>query len=546
MAVAPNHAEVMKKEKDALDVLADLYRYSDIGDYASIPSDDVDRFKWFGVYRQKPKAGHMMLRIKIPGGQISPAQLRGISELTDKYARGFGDITTRQTIQLHWLEMKSIRPIFEALRDLGMNSQFACGDCPRNVVSCPLAGVAKDELFDSADLVQELSTTFQGLGKAVSNLPRKFKSSLGSCSIHCQQPQINDLAFYGVRRPNGQTGFGLLVGGGLSDTPHFAQPMRVFVKPEQVSDVGRAVAFLFRDHGYREKRNHARLKFLVADKGWEWTRDQIEANLGYKLERDDSLQHPPAVHSDHMGTGEQRDGNFYIGVPIERGRWTARNMRDIADLADKHGTGEKRIRLTNKQNVMLLDIPKANVRTVSTALGSDAVHLPLGGHPLRDMLISCTGTEFCNLAVAETKHRAGAILKWLEENTEIDFPLFITVVGCPNSCAQYQIADIGLTGTGMMDPHRKDPAGKSLKIEGFKVLLGARIGTDPRFGEVISKRVPSDRVHLSIKNLIDTYKAERADEDETFTGWVLRSEPERLRALIEEPALAPEAALLPA
>ncbi len=481
----------------------------------------------------------------MPGGQLTPPQLRLISELTETYARGFGDITTRQTIQLHWITIQDITPIFERLRAVGMNSQFSCGDVPRNVVSCPLAGVLKDEIIDASASAKEVARSYETLGHEISNLPRKFKTALGGCSIHCHQPHVNDLAFYGVRRANGEVGYALMVGGGLSDTPHFAQPLRAFVKPGQVKDVARAVAFLFRDYGYREKRNHARLKFLVADKGWEWTRDKIEEILGYKLEHDDALLYPQALHSDHLGVGEQRDGNFYVGVPIERGRWTARNMRDLADLADKYATGQKRIRLTAKQNAILLDIPPQNVKPLTRELDGDAVHLPVGGHQLRDTLISCTGNEFCNLATIETKHRAGAILKYLEENTELDFPLFIAVVGCPNSCAQYQIADIGLTGTPMLDPHRKDAAGKPLKIEGFNVYVGAQIGTDPRFGEVIAKKIPADRVHLSIQNLIEHYQEERADE-ETFSQWVLRNEPERIKLLIDEPALAVDAELLPA
>ena len=462
-----NKVEQIKQDKDGFDVLADLYRYSDSGDYDAIEAGDLEqRFKWFGVYRQKPNVGHFMLRIKIPGGQISPAQLRNISEVCDTYARGFGDITTRQTIQLHWLTISDIKPIFEKLADFGMDSQFACGDVPRNVVSCPLAGVAKHEIIDASQAVIDVAEMYKQGGKEFSNLPRKFKTSIGGCHIHCHQPQINDIGLYGVKRDSGEVGYGLLVGGGLSSTPHFGQPTRVFVKPDQVNDVCRAIAILFRDHGYREKRTRARLKFLIADQGWQWARDKIEEILGYSLEHDDNLQHPPAIHSDHMGVGEQKDGRYYVGVPIERGRWTARNMADVAKLSERFAQPdndhEPRIRLSTKQNLLILDVPKANVADLCQALEDVGLHPP-AAHWLRDTLISCTGTEFCNLAVVETKHRAGRVLNWLEKNTQLDQPVMISFTGCPNACAQYQICDIGLTGIPAKDQQNLDENGKPKK-----------------------------------------------------------------------------------
>lgn len=545
-----NKVELLKQDKDGLDVLADLKRYSDAGSYEAIEAGDLEqRFKWFGVYRQKPNTGHFMLRIKVPGGQLTPAQLAGIAELTEQYARGFGDITTRQTIQLHWLTIKDINPVFEKLAALGMNSIFSCGDVPRNVVGCPLAGVLEDEIIDSSETVQSVAAMFQAGGKSFSNLPRKFKTAIGGCRLHCHQPQINDIGMYGVERTDGTTGYGLLAGGGLSSTPHYGQPMRAFVKPEQVNEVARAIAEVFRDHGYREKRTRARLKFLVADKGWQWTRDRIEENLGYKLEHDDALQHPPAVHSDHMGVGRQKDGHYYVGVPIERGRWTAKTMVDVAKLSQQFADGPTkgdggRVRLTGKQNVILLDVPEQNVQALTTEL--ENAGLTPKAHPLRDSLISCTGSEFCNLAVVETKHRAGRVLAWLEQNTDLDQPLMISFTGCPNACAQYQICDIGLTGIPARDPSRLDDKGKPLKVDGYNVLLGAGLGADPRFGEVIAKKIIGDRIHLSLKSLIDHYLAERVDEDETFRTWVARSEPEYLQKLIVEPTEAEEAVTLTA
>ena len=540
-----NKAEQIKNAKDGFDVLQDILSYAEQGDYSAIPEEDLAvRFKWFGAYRQKPNTGHFMLRIRVPGGQLTPHQLKTISGLVDKYARGFGDITTRQTIQMHWLSIADLKPVFETLWDLGMSSQFACGDAPRNVVGCPLAGVLDDEIIDSSEHARDINQFFVDSGRAFSNLPRKFKPSIGGCRLHCHQPQINCYGFYGVKRPSGETGYGLLVGGGLSSTPHFGQPLRAFVKPGQVVDVSRAIATVFRDQGYREKRTRARLKFLVADKGWQWMRDEIEKVLGYELEHDDTLQHPPAIHTDHLGVGKQKDGNYFVGVPVSRGRWTAKNMADVADLADTYATGEKRIRTTAKQNVILLDIPEANLEAVQKELTDHG--LPPVAHSLRGSLISCTGAEFCNLAVVETKARAGRVLNWLEQNVEVDFPLFISFTGCPNACAQYQIADIGLTGIPVVLRDQKGPDGKPKKIDGYKVLLGAGLGIEPKFNELIAKKVPGDLIHLSIKSLIETFKTERVDEDDTFQSWVTRSDPAYLQKLIVEPTEAADAVMLTA
>lgn len=539
MTTKVNKVEELKKAKDGYDVLQDLLNYSDTGDYDAIPEDDVaQRFKWFGVYRQKPNTGHFMLRIRIAAGQLNPSQLTTIAELCDKYARGFGDITTRQTIQFHWLTIADLRAILQTLWDIKLSSQFACGDAPRNVVGCPLAGVLEDEYIDSSQHAHDISEMFVEAGREFSNLPRKFKPSIGGCKLHCHQPQINCYGFYGATH-DGQPGYGLLVGGGLSSTPHFGQSLRVFVKPEQVVEVSRAIATLFREHGYRDKRTRARLKFLVADKGWQWTRDTLEDILGYQLIHDESLGNPPAIHSDHMGIGKQKDGNHYVGIPIERGRLTARNMADVATIADKYATGDKRIRLTGKQNLIILDVPPANLDALVKEL--DTVGLTPHAHRLRDLLISCTGSEFCNLAVVETKHRAGRVLKFLEEHTDLDQDIAISFTGCPNACSHYQVADIGLTGIPVVLKDQKDENGKPLKVDGYKVLLGARLGTDPRFGELIAKKVEADKIHLALKNLIDHYMDERADDGETFGMWTDRCDPEYLQSLITTPVEAEDA-----
>lgn len=531
-----NKVEAIKRAKDGLEVWDDIFRYARTG-FATIPEEDFVRMRWFGVYQQLPNNGHFMLRIRIPNGFLRPAQFREIAKIAAEHGKGFGDITTRQCIQLHWLTIESFADILPRLERVGLVSKFACGDTPRNVVGCPMAGLLKDEIIDATGVVGAVNETFLSAGKELSNLPRKFKSSIGGCHLHCHQPQINDIGVFGVVRKHPETGaeergYGVMVGGGLSTTPHMAQGLRVFVTEEQLPAVCKGIAKIFRDHGYREKRTRARLKFLVADWGWEKFRDELEKMLGFTLQHDASIVGPlVAPHTDHMGIGPQKqEGLSYVGIPIERGRMTAEQMLAAADLAERFGgAGKAQIRLSNKQNLILANMPTEKVKELAKEL--DAVGLPPYAPVWRTSLISCTGTQFCNLAIVETKARAARILKFLEEECALDVPIFVSVTGCPNSCAQYQIADIGLMGVVC---NFRGVRG----TEAYNVMLGGALGGDAKFAKLTSKKVPAEYVHKSIKQVVEAYKATRADAEEGFSAWVSRHTPEQLAKHLEIPEMA--------
>jgi sulfite reductase beta subunit-like hemoprotein len=541
-AMAKN--EHVKQIKDGLDVWNDIFEYARIG-FGMIPEDQFARMRWYGIYQQKPNVGHFMWRIKLPGGRVTPHQLRVIGELTNRRARGFSDITTRQDIQLHWL---SIEDFPEALDDVynkaGLYTHFACGDTPRNTYACPLDGVIKNQIVDLGDLVPRISDMFKNAGKEFSNLPRKFKSALSACPLHCHQPQIQDVSAFGVIKSDGRKGLGILVGGGLSSTPHFAQGLRVFVPEEKVQEqipqIFAAVAGIFRDADeLRYKRGRARLKFLVADKGWQWVRDDLEKRLGYQLEHDDSIVNPRgALHTDHTGTGEQKDGLYYVGVAIERGRWSGDQMIAAANLAEKYAAKDKgQIRFSQKQNLIFVNIPKENVAALSREL--EKVGLTPEAPIWRESLVSCTGTQFCNLAVAETKDRAKYILEYLEKEVQLDSPIMVSVTGCPNSCSQYQIADIGLRGIPIMlddnlralgcEPRADDPK----KTDAFDMLIGGALGENPEFTQEVVRKIPGAIVPRVIGALVENYKTYRIqdiDGDvETFRDFASRIEVEQLR-----------------
>jgi sulfite reductase beta subunit-like hemoprotein len=528
--------EHIKREKDGLDVWGDIQRYAQEG-FKSISKDDVVRLRWYGVYQQKPNdQGYFMWRIKLPGGRLNPLQLRQIAKVTHAYGRGFSDITTRQDIQIHWISIESFPDAFDRIYNkAGLYTHFACGDTPRNVVSCPLDGVITSQIVDLGGLVQRVSDMFKEAGKEFSNLPRKFKPSLAACPLHCHQPQINDVSAFGVvRRREGREehGLGIMVGGGLSDTPHYAQGLRVFVPGDQAAGqipaIFRAVAEVFRDADeLRYKRGRARLKFLVADRGWQWMREQVERRLGYALEHDESIVNPiGALHTDHMGSGEQVDGLHYVGAPVPRGRWTSGQMEAVADLAERFAApGKAQIRLSQKQNLLLVNIPRENVPPLSKEL--ESIGLPPGAPLWRQSLVSCTGSQFCNLAVVETKERAREILEYLEREVEVDTPIMVSITGCPNACAQYQIADIGLTGIPVVMPDKK-------KVDGYNVLVGGCLGENPEFGVELVKKVPAHLVQRVIGALVGNYKANRIVEPdgemESFRDFVARHEVEQLRA----------------
>jgi sulfite reductase beta subunit-like hemoprotein len=545
--------EHVKQAKDGLDVWADLQRYCKEG-YAAITEEDFVRLRWFGIYQQKPNEGHFMWRVRISGGRLTPRQFRVLGEHARDHGRGFADITTRQCIQFHWLTIES----FEAgIRDIyfgaGLYTDFACGDTPRNVCSCPMHGLLKNEIVDIADLPQRLSDQYKAGAKEFSNLPRKFKTTVAACPLHCHQPQINDIGMFGVVHADGRRGLGVMVGGGLSSTPHFAQSLRVFIPQEKVAEqapaIFRHVAHIFRDADeLRYKRKRARMKFLVADKGWQWFRDELERRLGYALEHDDAIVAPRgALHTDHLGIGELNNGLHYVGVPVPRGRISAEQMIAVADLAAKYGDPDRaEVRLSQKQNLLIVNVPAGNVKPLVEAL--IAIGLDPHASLWRHNLVSCTGTQFCNLAVVETKQRSLELLQYLEQHVGIDTPIMLSVTGCPNSCAQFQIADIGLTGT------KANWEGQ--KVDAYDVCVGGALGEKPEFVQEVVAKVPTPVVHKVVAGLVHGYKQHRTtfeDGDvETFRDFVSRSPIETLKAYAAiadwqpAPPKAPRAAATPA
>ncbi|MBV9508654.1 MAG: hypothetical protein JO303_00050, partial [Caulobacteraceae bacterium] len=399
-----NKEERIKKEKAGLDVFNDILRYARTG-FDSIDPDDMVRFKWYGVYQQRPKNGHFMMRVKVPGGRLTTPQLRTIADLTTKYARGIGDITTRQTIQLHWMRIENFPDVFARLDAAGLTTAGACGDIARNLTSSPTAGFDPQELVDTRPVVDALQKFFY-LNKDFGDMPRKYKIAVEGSPVQSTLPQINDAALVAHRRPSdGVVGYHFLAGGGLSLQPHFGQMLDIFVPADQIDrivDVQRAISEIYRDADQlRVKRTRARLKYLMADWGVEKFTAEVRAKLDWTPDpAAPGFAYSDETFRDHVGINAQKQpGLHWIGLCILSGRITDAQMRAAADVADKYGGGE--VRLTNVQNMLIPHIPTENLKPAQAALRAAGFEWDVPA--IRRGAIACTGIEFCNLAITETK-----------------------------------------------------------------------------------------------------------------------------------------------
>ncbi len=514
--------EQFKLEKDGLDVLDDMLNRFPKEGFTSISEDDFDRMKWYGFYRQRPKdSGYFMQRLKIPGGQYTSQQGKLIANFTAEFARGFLDVTTRQTFQMHWLKIEHFKILWEMLKSVGMTTSGACGDDTRNVVGCPAAGIDPRELFDASPYNLAINKMITD-NRDFSNLPRKFKISVSGCAIRCAQPDINCLSFFGVKRKDGTIGFGVMVGGGLSTAPHLAQILPVFVPLDEkkVLDVAYHISALYRDEGYRANRTKARLKFLVADWGAQRFTEELEKRLGYKLELGEEWEIPKDQETDHFGINPQKqEGLNYIGVSCLGGRLQAVKLKRLCEIAETYGNG--RLRNTNKQNILILDVPTQKIESAKKEL--DAAGLIYEASNFRKGGISCTGIEFCNLAVSETKNRLMLLVEELEAMKLDNDKIRIHFSGCPSSCGQHQIADIGFRGTKIKIDGQQ--------VDAFEMFIGGRLGGGRRFNELIKSKVPSKDLHLVIKKLLEFYKANRLNE-ESFGDFCVRTPREQVAAAL--------------
>ena len=535
-----------KLEKNPWETWDEVRQFAREGRESVVPEWANAYFKWWGIYTQGDGIGavggvggegkateYFMMRIGIPNGILTSEQLHVIADLVQNHARGIGDITTRQNIQMHWLTIQSLPLVVDALEKVGLSPKGACGDVVRNVTGCPIAGHDSDELLDASPLAQRVAHVLTA-NPAFVTLPRKFKISITGCPLWCSYPEINDVGLTGVERTvNGvrEVGYSVRVGGGLSKEPHMALRLNAFIPQDKAEQVCITVAEIFRDQlGLRESRNHARLKYLFLREGWtaESFLAELEKRMGVTFDPAPEEKVPADIYRDHTGVHRQKDASrSYVGVSVSRGRLTSDQLRSLAALAEKYGSGE--LRATVQQNIILVNVPNGLVSELVKEIGELGLHVEASN--FWRGTVACTGTEFCKLAISETKGFA----KWLVDEMDGRLPGFdqqlrINVTGCPNSCGQHWIADIGLEGKKI----KKD----GVMVDAFYFCLGGALGEYQRVARAVGYRASADEVPQAIERLLQTYLSQRQPE-ENLRAYFARFSDEELRGQLAGAVVAP-------
>ncbi len=533
---AAQRMERLKREKNPWEVFDEVREFARLGRGSVVPEWASVYFKWWGIYTQGDGVGvtggkggegkttdYFMMRIGVPNGILSSRQLRAIAELTRQHARNLADITVRQNIQLHWLTIESLPEIVDALTTVGLSPKGACGDVSRNVTGCPLAGIAADEIVDASPLALELAGLLTG-NPEFYNLPRKYKVSITGCPSWCSYPEINDIGLTAVRRTldgKVETGYSIRVGGGLSNEPHLGVRLNAFLHPDQVAPVVRAVTELFRDQqALRESRDRARLKYLFLKQGWDADifLAELQARLGYRLDPAAEEQLPDDVFRDHVGIhAQQQPGLSYVGASVLRGRLSGDQLAAVAELSEKFGSGD--VRSTAMQNLLLINVPNAKTGELRKEL--EATGMRVEGSNFWRGAIACTGTEFCKLAITETK----GFTRWLVEEMEQRVPEFdqqlkLNVTGCPNSCGQHWIADIGIEGKKIKQEGKM--------VDAYYFCVGGAVGANQRTARPVGYRCAATEVPDAMERLLRQYLASRG-EGENLRSYFARHSDAELR-----------------
>nr|WP_199296614.1 ferredoxin--nitrite reductase [Leptolyngbya sp. FACHB-711] len=491
-----NKFEKIKAEKDGLAVKQDLSHFAQIGWEAIDEADRDYRLKWLGVFFRPVTPGEFMMRLRMPSGILTSAQMNVLADIVQRYGdSGNADITTRQNLQLRGIRIEDIPDIFNRMDAVGLTSVQSGMDNVRNITASPVAGLDASELIDVRDLVQQVQDMITGNGKGnpeFTNLPRKFNIAIEGGRDNSVHAEINDIAFVPAYAPSGDLGFNVVVGGFFSAKRcEAAIPMNVWVSPAEVVSLCRAILEVYRDNGLRANRQKSRLMWLIDEWGLDRFRAEVEQQLGRSLAPAAPKDEIDWEKRDHIGVYPQKQpGLNYVGLHVPVGRLFAADMYDLARLAEVYGNGE--IRLTVEQNLIIPHVPDSRLDALlqEPLLQKFSIHPA----PLSRSLVSCTGSQFCNFALIETKNRATAMIRELESELDLARSVRIHWTGCPNSCGQPQVAEIGLMGTKT----RKD--GKT--VEGVDLYLGGKVGKDAHLGTCVRKGIPCDDLKPVLRELL--------------------------------------------
>jgi sulfite reductase (ferredoxin) len=524
--------ERLKREKNPWEAFDEVRAFAAQGRESVLPEWASAYFKWWGIYTQGDGAGalggkggegkateYFMMRIALPNGIATSDQISVIADIAAKHGHDLVDITVRQAIQLHWLTIEALPGIIESLYAAGLSPKGACGDVVRNVTGCPLAGLDADEILDASPFALAAAGDLNG-NPDLYNLPRKFKVSITGCSVWCSHPEINDIGLTAARRGD-EVGFSVRVGGGLSADPHLGVRLNAFVQQHQAGDVVRKITELFRDQqGLRENRDRARMKHLFLREGWtaETFLADLNRRLGYQLDPAVEEVVPDDIFRDHVGIHRQKqDGLCYVGVSVSRGRMTAAQLSAAAELARRYGNGQ--LRTTVMQNLILVNVPSTKANELARELAG--IGLAVEGSSFWRGTVACTGTEFCKLAITETKGFARWIVDELEERLPgFDQQLKLHVTGCPNSCGQHWIADIGMEGKKIKHLGKLEDA--------YYFCVGGSVGLHQQIARPVGYRCLATEVPDALERLLGGYLQARKP-GENLRAYFGRTSDEQLR-----------------
>jgi len=470
--------------------------------YDALTPAEKELLKWVGVFFRKPTPGRFMMRIRMPNGLASAEQFHAIAELSRRLGDSVVDITTRQQIELRGFTLESVPEIWQKLRGVDLHSLQTGIDNVRNINGCPLAGLIPHELFDASPIVRQIDGLL--VGKAgnpqFTNLPRKFNITVTGCLENCTHAETQDIALVPAMR-QGRAGSNVLVGGKMgSGGMTIAQPLDVFVEPDAAAALVVELVKIYRDHGPRDARSRCRFAFLIEEWGIGRLREELARRLRCALAPQGRDMRRPA-HDDHLGITEQKQaGLAAVGLCVPTGRVNPDQLDELARLATSYGNGE--IRLTTAQNAILPGVPAGRLRQLLAEPLLQQFSAQPSPHFRR--MVACVGTEYCNLALIETKQRAVELSRALDVRLgDVGKPLSLHWSGCPAGCGNHQTADIGFRGF-------KAKINGQL-VDAVAIYAGGKTGPNAAAGREILDTVPCDEAFADrVADVIREYR--RAQE----------------------------------
>jgi ferredoxin-nitrite reductase len=527
--------EQAKRKRFPLDQWDDLCRHATEGRFPK--GTDVLAFKYQGLFHTAPAQDAYMCRLRFPGGIVPTFQARVVANVAELYGGGYADVTTRANFQLREIRAADAVAVVEALHGAGVVNRGAGADNVRNVTGSPTAGIDPQELIDTRPLSRAIHHYILN-HRELYGLPRKFNIAFDGGGAVSSVEDTNDIGFAAVRVGEGTTDeegnpvppgvYFRMALGGITGHKDFARDAGVLLAPDECVPVAAAALRVFIEHGDRTDRRKARLKYVLDARGIDWYVKETEAALGRTLRRlkaEDCEPRPPVAKHGHLGFHPQRQpGLYYAGVLLPVGRLTSSQLRGLADLADRHGGGT--LRLTVWQNLLISDVPEAKRDVVRDEILRLGLHCDASN--VRGGLVACTGAAGCKYAMAHTKQHAAQLADYLDPRVPLDAPVNIHFTGCPHSCAQHYMGDIGLLGTRM-------EAGEEM-AEAYHVFVGGGYGAEQGIGRELFRNILAPELPGVVERLLLAYLENRATPAETFREFTGRLPVDRLRQLSDQPA----------